>query len=380
MAFDFSTLVTDRTQQDVAYAKQLAEKLVTGTATEEEKAEWNSFTLKGVYNHTDLNRVTTALEVLKAKLESYGYLVPGYEKVKITHPTFGGGSNLPDDYIELEYIQSTGTQYIDTGFKPNQNSRVVMDVQMTAVSSTQFAFCSRGGSSDGYNNPFGVLFSSTTVRSDFGTSRVSLGGIGSTNRVTIDKNKTVCTVGSNSVTNDANTFQSVYNLFLLASPEGGTPAYFAKAKLYSCQIYDNGTLVRDFVPCINPNGEVGLYDLVTASFFGNAGTGTFTAGNVVETTPTATTMEESDLDPYTWYEFDWPTPETMTVYLRNVSIIRSVLAVLAPTPEVPDNMVGLMVKEANDIEVILLDVYTQINIMATTFIPCGEALCGGDNL
>lgn len=42
MAFDSSTLVTDRTQQDVAYAKQLIGKLVPGTATDAEKAECNT--------------------------------------------------------------------------------------------------------------------------------------------------------------------------------------------------------------------------------------------------------------------------------------------------------------------------------------------------
>ena len=47
------------------------------------------------------------------------------------------------------------------------------------------------------------------------------------------------------------------------------------AKLYSCQIYDNGTLVRDYVPCMTADGEVGLYDVVTRMFFGNAGTGVF---------------------------------------------------------------------------------------------------------
>ena len=62
MAFDFSTLVTDRTQQDVDYVRQLIDKLLNDTATDAEKAEWDSFTLKGVYNYTDLNRVGAAVE------------------------------------------------------------------------------------------------------------------------------------------------------------------------------------------------------------------------------------------------------------------------------------------------------------------------------
>lgn len=48
--------------------------------------------------------------------------------------------------------------------------------------------------------------------------------------------------------------------------------------MYSCKIYDNETLVRDFVPCKNATGAVGLYDTVEGQFYANAGTGTFTAG------------------------------------------------------------------------------------------------------
>ena len=73
--------VTDRTQQDVDYVIQLTDKLVNGTATDDEKAEWNSFTLKGVYNYTDLNRVTAAMEYLKAQMNKYGYEISGYVPV-----------------------------------------------------------------------------------------------------------------------------------------------------------------------------------------------------------------------------------------------------------------------------------------------------------
>lgn len=53
------------------------------------------------------------------------------------------------------------------------------------------------------------------------------------------------------------------------------------AKLYSCQIEKGGTLVRDFVPCTNPSGEAGLYDLVGNQFYANTRTGTLTAGPAV---------------------------------------------------------------------------------------------------
>lgn len=93
-------------------------------------------------------------------------------------------------------------------------------------------------------------------------------------------------------------------------------------------------------------------------------------------------MSQNELvyDDYMWYEFDTPTAEHMSAYIGNLVAIRSVLMVLKSTPEAPSDMVGLMIKDANNIEKILLDVYRQLTIMPTTFIPCGEALCGGDNL
>ena len=43
--------------------------------------------------------------------------------------------NVGATYTELEYIQSSGTQYIDTGFKPNQDTRVVTKFDMIQTES-----------------------------------------------------------------------------------------------------------------------------------------------------------------------------------------------------------------------------------------------------
>lgn len=564
MAFDFSTLVTDRTQQDVAYARQLAEKLVAGTATEEEKAEWNSFTLKGVYNHTDLNRVTTAMEDLKLRLEGYGYAVPGYQRIKVPHPTQEAESRLPEGYAELAWIESTGTQYIDTGFTPNQDTRVVMDAEILKEPDTSMViyFGCRGG---GYFYELYKAGSSSNLTFLYNTTYSEYFTVEYAKRRTVEVNKNTATVDGITKTYAYSAFNVAYSIYLAADNSEGTVKALTAMRIYSCQIYDNGTLVRDFVPCINPSGDVGLYDTVTKAFFGNSGTGVFVAGtrvnitlpekyiqveyiessgtqyintgvvpttnlrldltfvprsdgqtdnamfgaswsnngflltayrdnvrfhskgyytdltrkaddtNTMSCSPTAVTIngvthsmtgtgsdtqaypiylfwvgDESspnnkgyyklyscsmydgstlirdfvpcinpsgdvglfdivnqqfygnagtgvfttgeeiasptdvptvdEYDPYLWYEFDWPTPQAMTVYLLNISTIRAVLAVMESTPQVPDDMVGLMVTEANNIEVILRDVYRQLNIMATTFIPCGEALCGGYNL
>lgn len=381
MAFDFSTLVTDRTQQDVAYVKQLIDKLVTGTATDAEKAEWNSFTLKGAYNHTDLNRVTAAMEDLKLRLEGYGYAVPGYQRIKVPHvlPEPEPTSRLPEGYTELTYIESTGTQYIDSGVVVSAASikrlRVVADFNFVTVSGTNFLGISDSNAVFWFGTFGGNIWYGDGVNS----LQTGVAYDGKRHTFDLDAKNGTFTVSGTSV--------SVSGISIINPSGSGNfllPAGGSGFVLYSCQIYDNGTLVRDFVPCKNSGGVVGLYDLANDVFYQNAGSGAFSAGEEVAASAiasvTVTSGNADEYDPYTWYEFDWPTPEAMTMYLLNVAAIRTVLSVLQSTPRVPLDMEKLMVKEANDIEVILLDVYKQINTMATTFIPCGEALCGGDNL
>ena len=188
---------------------------------------------------------------------------------------------LPIGYTRLEYIQSSGSQYIDTGFKPNGNTRVLMDYESLATS-TAFVFGSRHNShanSGSYSFSF-VILGASSIRSDYGS--VESGITGSVlKQIVLDKNKNVTTYDGTTVTATAQTFQSSYNMYLCSVNTAGTAGAKSSIKIYSCQIYDNGTLVRDFVPCMNASGAVGLYDVVNGVFYANAGSGAFTAGPAV---------------------------------------------------------------------------------------------------
>ncbi len=190
-------------------------------------------------------------------------------------------AELPDGYTKLESIISSGTQYINTGFLPNSNSRIVMDVAWAG---------SGGGSLFGARNTnsatataANVLFitATGTPRCDYYGTSVTGSTAMPTTRITVERNKNVTTVGSQTITNTAATGSTAYPWFLFTMNNIGTAGTKCLAELYSCQIYDNGTLARDFVPCINTSGVVGLYDLVNGVFYGDAAGGTFTAGRVV---------------------------------------------------------------------------------------------------
>ena len=202
-------------------------------------------------------------------------------------------SGLPSGYTQLEYIQSSGTQYINTGFVPSPDTRAVIDAQITAQTAASVAYLGeRSGSGSSDKTAFALWSMSTgaNVSSDFFGNRVSkaMSTIGT--RVLIDKNKSSVTINGSTITNRAAAGTATLPVFLLAINEKGASAgYNISAKLFACQIYESGTLVRNFIPCKNASGAVGLYDLVNAQFYANAGTGTFTAGPEVVYEPDAPT-------------------------------------------------------------------------------------------
>ena len=182
---------------------------------------------------------------------------------------------LPAGYTQLSYIRSSGTQYIDTGFKPNQDTRVVCDAVFAKNTTASWLFGARESTTA---NNYGFLTYSGYYRSDYNNA-AGAQITDTVSRVTIDKNKNVTSF--NDAVKDTVTyaeFQCPYNLYLFANNSAGTVGGQSTTTLYSCQIYDNGVLIRDFVPCTNPSGVAGLYDLVNDVFYQNAGSGTFTTG------------------------------------------------------------------------------------------------------
>lgn len=185
---------------------------------------------------------------------------------------------LPNGYTQLRYIQGSGTQYIDTGFKPNQDTRVVADMYFPEQTAPKAVFGGRNGDTTNVDSFVFWMISTSSFRSDFGSDGQAI-AINPVGRFLIDKNKTTTSVNGSEYVSPAASFQSDYNLALFTSLDvGGNDKRIVSGNLYFCKIYDNGTLVRDFVPAMNSDGTVGLYDTANGVFYTNAGAGTFTAG------------------------------------------------------------------------------------------------------
>lgn len=367
--FDFSTLITDRSSSDLELLRDLLSTPM-GDWTAEQLAAFNQAISKGAYNYTDLNRVTQCMDYLNERLTEAGYAT-GYHPI-IVHPEEPPEpvGPLPDGYTELEYIQSSGEQYIDTGVSPNQDTRITMTAMLTEAPSEFAAFF---GARTGGNSQFWLFWNenSNIFQGRYGTATIDI-SVSAQQECVCDFNKNNLSINGTSGYAGAATFQSSYSAYLCGVNSSGALQYPASIRIYSCEIYNDGTLVRTFVPVKNEAGAVGLYDTTGKSFYANAGSGSFTAGPEVPPPE-----PEPTLDPYTWYEADIPTVSTMEAYLGNVSALRSVLTLPGGTAQAPGDMAGLTTTEANQIEEILSVIGAYLEAMITVFRRCGAAICGG---
>ncbi len=249
-------------------------------------AVWEANTVTVTYDAQggDVNKTTFA----PAFNATYGTLATptrmGY--------TFNGWSILPSGYTQLEYIQSAGAQYLDTGFKPNNNTSIQMSAAIAAnLSSNQCFWCARGSTT---STATWTLFNiGGKYRFDYANATGSnLGTITQDAKLKLnaDGNRFYANNALIATYNQAS-FTGGGDIWLAASysPEGSGIGNYSYIKFYSCAVWDNGTLVRAYVPCKNSSGTVGMYDLVNKTFT-SSGSTAFTAGPTAYVT-SATVME-----------------------------------------------------------------------------------------
>lgn len=181
--------------------------------------------------------------------------------------------------IPVEYLQSSGTQYIDTGFTPNQDTKVVLDYQISTDLATGFPlFGSRvSASSRGFSYQ---RYSSNVMGGQYGNNITYSSIEPDLNRhiVIRDKNK-IYLDGTQIVSQSTATFTCPGNLYLNAMNNDGTATIQnCSVKYYSMSIYDNGTLVLDYIPCKDENNVGFMFDKVSHTAYLNAGTGDFIVG------------------------------------------------------------------------------------------------------
>ena len=204
-------------------------------------------------------------------------------------------------YKKVDYIESTGTQYIDTEYIPKTNTKLVMELSFNGTfknyNSNRNGTCDFIGSveSSGVGS-FYINFGEDAYQgnqlyiwnnNDYGVNNqaiydLSINDTLRTNRntLTLDANK--ITYGSlernlgGKLTNHTVSMY-VFGAHVLNDPSYNGPFNSYNMRLYSMKIYEGDTLIRNLIPCYKGT-DIGLCDDKTQKFYGNIGTGVFNKG------------------------------------------------------------------------------------------------------
>ena len=200
-------------------------------------------------------------------------------------------SRLPDGFTELQYIESTGTQYIDTGISTGTNIELKYKFKMTIAPANNGYASVLACRTSANSNSISQGLQSNKFFFGFGNNSEASQSMTVLNKdITVIQNKNQITINNepyNYQNGYTTTFTDTSMLYLFARNNIGMgAANFFTGRVYYAQIYNNGALVRDFVPAKNSSGVIGMYDLAdtnpATAFHTNAGSGTFVAGPAVQ--------------------------------------------------------------------------------------------------
>ena len=195
-------------------------------------------------------------------------------------------SKLPAEYQEVEYIESTGTQYIDTGFKPNLDNGFKFDVKYGLTNDLSSRGCILSNYAATNHISFEITNGSYGVRGYFNNGVID--------RSVADSNLTINTasfeISNNSYKITQNertqtgtvTASGISNgyIYMFVDNQKRFNTFTKPLIIYRCKLYDGETLVRDFIPCYRKrDNTIGMYDLIQKKFYTNEGTGTFIKGS-----------------------------------------------------------------------------------------------------
>lgn len=185
---------------------------------------------------------------------------------------------LPENYKRCLYLCSDGTQFINTQYVPTNTSgiwsaaKMIGDAEGIAVgcgTGSTYVYAPRwcGSSFTGYYG-WGSTYSLTDKgNKGYYQSRINF----------LNDRKAILDVPSTSknYTKDLGTLSTVpsHSLYIFGRNYAGTLQQPWNGRIYRVKISEGTEIVRDFIPCLNPNGKPCMYDTINGVEYHNQGTG-----------------------------------------------------------------------------------------------------------
>ena len=190
-------------------------------------------------------------------------------------------TDIPPWYRRVEYLESSGTQYIVTDLVPTFQVGDSMNVNFALLSTTPNTSIIFGcnGTALAYNIAVQLPYiAASGLRCDpaglkyFGKPTFGKEYVWTSNGLTIGTSLNATTYQANEAVQN-----NVKPLVLFAQTDTGrTPAHCRISEVSYLSNYDEAVCV--LLPCVRDDGAAGMYDVVSGKFYTNVGTGTFVTG------------------------------------------------------------------------------------------------------
>ena len=178
---------------------------------------------------------------------------------------------LPIGYKELEYVETTGKQVLDTGVRINQDTRFRLDLDVLSTNNTRslHLFSVNDTSPAAY-----YAHRLTDDCSDFAIryGKEALRKCGLSNpygRRIFERNKNIMTFSTGESIESPYVVFSPSKTFVIGglNQQNGGYQSFSKVRIHHSEIWPDGEhLERDLIPCETPEKKIGVYDLVSKKF------------------------------------------------------------------------------------------------------------------
>lgn len=190
--------------------------------------------------------------------------------------------SLADNTPYVEYLSSNAVEYINTGIATKAGIRIEVTLSINELNYNHALL----------GNHYNPLPCSLLITTQNKFQAVIAGNVITSSKIAELNTiyKIVFYIGSQNqyvMINNEKIIESAYSISSTASnillfKRNSSSENGCKIKIYTCKIYDNGTLVRKFIPVLNKSNIPCFYNTTTSSYFTNQGSGTFGYGNVGE--------------------------------------------------------------------------------------------------
>lgn len=184
-----------------------------------------------------------------------------------------------NEYTELNYIEGTGTQYINTEVKTKQSLKIECTFSGNQKSTLLFGgrkTKSLDGLAWGFNY---VDYAFSGFGGNTQKNNTTVNTIDDKKHTVVLSNEIYTIDGIDQVLPNRGTFTEFYNIYLFTWNNSDiADARRFQGKVYEFKIYDNNVLIQHLVPALDSENTPCMYDKVTQKFYYNNGTGDFLYG------------------------------------------------------------------------------------------------------